>query len=118
MDLSDGLAGDLSRILAASNVDAEISLPDLPIAAAVRALFRDDARDLALHGGEDYELLFTAPPSFSHQLREGFELIGIRASVIGQIRARAGDRPLLVGVEAHGLRHEIEPRGFDHFRPH
>ena len=118
MDLSDGLAGDLSRILAASNVDAEISLPDLPIAAAVQALFRDDARDLALHGGEDYELLFTAPPSFSHQLREGFELIGIRASVIGQIRARAGDRPLLVGVEAHGLRHEIEPRGFDHFRPH
>jgi thiamine-monophosphate kinase len=118
MDLSDGLAGDLAKILAASNVDAEISLPDLPIAAAVQALFREYARDLALHGGEDYELLFTAPSSFTHQIREGFELIGIRASVIGQIRARAGDRPRLVGVEAHGLRHEIEPRGFDHFRAH
>jgi thiamine-monophosphate kinase len=117
MDLSDGLAGDLYKILAASNVDAEISLPDLPIAAAVQALFRDRERDLALYGGEDYELLFTAPTSFSHQIREGFELIGVRASVIGQIRARSGDRARLVGVEAHGLRHEIEPRGYDHFRP-
>jgi thiamine-monophosphate kinase len=117
MDLSDGLAGDLYKILVASNVDAEISLPDLPVAAAVQALFRDQARDLALHGGEDYELLFTAPSSFTQQIREGFELIGVRASVIGQIRPRSGDRPRLVGSESHGIRHEIEPRGYDHFRP-
>ena len=116
MDLSDGLAGDLHKILEASNVDAEISLADLPIASAVLALFRDNARDLALHGGEDYELLFTAPLSFNHQIREGFELIGVRASVIGQIRPRSGGRPRLVGAEAHGLRREIELRRSQHFR--
>jgi thiamine-monophosphate kinase len=116
MDLSDGLAGDLQKILEASDVDAEVSLADLPIASAVQALFRDRARDLALHGGEDYELLFTAAPSFTNQIREGFELIGIRATVIGQIRSRSGPEPRIIGVEPHGVREDIVPRGFDHFR--
>lgn len=116
MDLSDGLSGDLHKIMVASDVDAELSLPELPIAASVHALFRDQALDLALHGGEDYELLFTAPSSFTNQIRDGFELIGIRSTVIGRIRDRSGNEPQLVGIGAHGLRSIIVPHGYDHFR--
>jgi thiamine-monophosphate kinase len=116
MDLSDGLSGDLHKILTASDVDAELSLQELPIPAAVHSLFRDQAIDLALHGGEDYELLFTAPASFTNQIREGFELIGVRSTVIGRIRDRSGIEPQLVGIGAHGDRHVIIPRGYDHFR--
>ena len=61
MDLSDGLLGDLPKILAASGVAARLDEGDIPVAAAVRALFPDEWVDLALRGGEDYELLFTAP---------------------------------------------------------
>jgi len=115
MDLSDGLAGDLHKILVASDVDAELSLADLPIAASVRALFPEQALELALHGGDDYELLFTAPESFSSQIRDGFELIGVRTTIIGQVHGRTGATPRIVGMSPHGHRQIIEPRGFDHF---
>ncbi|MCA9880064.1 MAG: thiamine-phosphate kinase, partial [Thermomicrobiales bacterium] len=57
MDLSDGLLGDLPKILAASGVAAEIDLRDVPVAAAVRALFPEQWLTFATRGGEDYELL-------------------------------------------------------------
>ena len=116
MDLSDGLTGDLQKILDASGVDAELVLADLPIAAAVLALFRDQARELALHGGEDYELLFTTPVDYSTQIEEGIELLGIRATVIGQIYERAAAHSQMFGNEGHGVRQQLVPRGFDHFK--
>jgi thiamine-monophosphate kinase len=61
MDLSDGLFGDLPKILVASGVSARIDPALVPVAAAVRALFPDRWFDLATRGGEDYELLFTIP---------------------------------------------------------
>lgn len=60
MDLSDGLLSDLRRLCQASGVGAEIRLQALPIAAACRKVMGDAAaRELALAGGDDYELLFT-----------------------------------------------------------
>jgi thiamine-monophosphate kinase len=115
MDLSDGLSGDLHKILAASGVDAEILIGDLPIAAATLALFRDRATVLALHGGEDYELLFTAPERLGPAIMQGLDLIGVRATVIGQIQPAAGAVPRLIGVEPQGGRVQIHPHGFDHF---
>lgn len=115
MDLSDGLSGDLYKILVASDVDAELTIADLPIPASVFALFREQASSLALYGGDDFELLFTAPQSASVQIQEGLELLGIRATAIGQIRARSGPSPSLFGVEPHGKRSLLQPRGFDHF---
>jgi thiamine-monophosphate kinase len=115
MDLSDGLTADLTKILVASNVDAEINLADLPIPAAMTALFRDEALDLALSGGEDYELLFTAPDWLSAQISEGLELIGVRATVIGSILPRLGPQPRIIGVQRHGARSILRPGGFDHF---
>lgn len=115
MDVSDGLSGDLQKIVTASDVDAELLLADLPISAAVRALFHDQELDLALHGGDDYELLFTAPPVFTNKIRDGLELIGMRATIIGQIQTRTGKRPHIVGVTPYGARRTIEPRSYDHF---
>lgn len=115
MDVSDGLAGDLQKILVASDMDAELLLSDLPVAAAVRALFHDRELELALHGGDDYELLFTAPSSFTSRIRDGFELIGVRTNIIGQIHKRTGPSPQIVGTSLYGERRAIEPRGFDHF---
>ncbi len=116
MDLSDGLTADLLKMLRASNADAEINLGDLPVPAAVMALFRDDALDLALYGGEDYELLFTAPDWLSNQISEGLELNGVRATIIGQVLPRVGPDARIIGVQRHGARSIIRAGGFDHFQ--
>lgn len=65
IDLSDGLYGDLGKLLLASGVGAEIDVGALPISAALRAAFTPERqRSFALGGGDDYELCFTAaePP--------------------------------------------------------
>ena len=85
MDLSDGLSTDLSRLCAASGVGARIVETSIPRASILPKLasmkefakLRLDPLDLALHGGEDYELLFTVPPSRAKLLRKapGFSSI-------------------------------------------
>ena len=61
IDLSDGLVADLSKLLAASGVGANIDLEDIPLSAALRKRFgKDEQRRFALTGGDDYELCFTA----------------------------------------------------------
>src|SRR5205814_1633100 len=62
IDLSDGLAGDLQHICEQSRVSARIDLTRVPVDARVRATFGDQALNLALYGGEDYELLCTGAP--------------------------------------------------------
>ena len=63
IDISDGLFGDLNKLLSASGVGAEIDLDSLPVSAALGAACkRDEQRRFALSGGDDYELCFTAPP--------------------------------------------------------
>jgi thiamine-monophosphate kinase len=65
IDISDGLLQDLGHLCAASDVGAEIHLGDLPLYPGATELARElhcDAVDLALSGGEDYELIFTLPP--------------------------------------------------------
>jgi thiamine-monophosphate kinase len=115
MDLSDGLSSDLHKILDASGVDAELMLGELPIAAATIALFRERAGFLALHGGEDYELVFTAPERLGGAILQALDLIGVRATLIGQVHQQLRTVPRLIGVEPQGARHEVFPRGFDHF---
>lgn len=76
MDISDGLAQDLGHICAASNVGAEIFWPQIPLSDAARAC--DPNPETILAGGDDYELLFTAPASASAQLTalQGITRIG------------------------------------------
>ncbi len=95
MDLSDGLSLDLARLCQASRVSAEIEAPPLFPGASLAQ---------ALHGGEDYELLFTVPRGTT--VPATFD--GLRLTRIGEIRkGRSGI------VSLHGK--PLAPLGFDHF---
>ena len=115
MDLSDGLAGDLPKILAASGVSARIDAGRLPVVAAVRALFPNDWLELALRGGEDYELLFTAPPHEWDAIASEASAIGGSVTAIGEIVPRAGTASTFEIVDVHGTRRLLQPGAFDHF---
>jgi thiamine-monophosphate kinase len=111
MDLSDGLLGDLPKILAASGVGAIIDANALPGAAAVRALFPDRWFDLATRGGEDYELLFTAPPPVVDEVAAIGNAINATITVIGEI---TGEKQLLMR-NLDGTMQPVTAGAFDHF---
>ena len=102
IDISDGLAGDLRKLLDASGVGAEIDLASLPVSAALREHFGDEALTIALTGGDDYELCFTAPPDAV----QGIE--GITA--IGKIVAGSD-----LVWRHDGRAVEVDDRGYRHF---
>ncbi len=115
IDLSDGLAADLAHLCAASGVGAELDVATFPILPATR-VFADvagvDARDLALYGGEDYELLVAAPPDLAARIIAGADAaIGVPVTAIGRILAEPG----LFRRDAE-TRAPLEPRGWDHLR--
>ena len=117
MDVSDGLAKDLSRLCDASGVGARVTVHALPVSAALAdgaAALSVDALSLALSGGEDYELLATMPAGSvedaAAQLSEHF---GVRLSDVGEITKE----PRLLSVDAEGRTAELAPEGWDHFRP-
>lgn len=115
MDLSDGLLGDLPKLLAASGVAARVDEAAVPVAAAVRALFPGEWLQMALRGGEDYELLFTAPRESWDSIEAAAQETGGIISVIGEI-VEGGLDP--GGVELTGLdgaRRAVSSGAFDHF---
>jgi thiamine-monophosphate kinase len=115
MDLSDGLSTDLARLCQAGGVGARLEAERIPCvqipAAAARAFKRRpvDPLRMALHGGEDYELLFTVPPRNLKRLRgaPGFAEI----AAIGEIER--GNRITIVDAESN--EQKLEPRGWDPF---
>jgi thiamine-monophosphate kinase len=115
MDLSDGLAEDLPRLCAESGVGARIRSQDIPVhpqAEEVAARLGTDALRLATSGGEDYELLFTCPPSAVPELTAAVQdAAGTQTSVIGDITHQRR-LVLLDGVGDEGA----FGAGFDHFR--
>jgi thiamine-monophosphate kinase len=115
MDLSDGLAGDLPKILAASGVSALIDARRLPVAAAVRALFPADWLDLALRGGEDYELLFTAPPDAWDAIAREVTHLGGVATAIGEVVPRPAGESVVEIIDVDGAWRRLLPGAFDHF---
>jgi len=91
IDLSDGLSGDVRHLCEESRVGADIELDAIPISPSCRAYAkssRQDPTQLALSGGEDYELLFTVSaqhqPAVEHQAKKA----GYRITRIGVIRPR------------------------------
>ncbi len=113
IDVSDGLAQDLGRLASASGVAATIRAAELPLSRALYALAGEArARDFALGGGDDYELLFTVPPAARAALAAVSGSAGAPAChCIGEIGAGRGVRVL-------GERGELPvPRGWDHFLP-
>ncbi len=116
MDLSDGLSTDLARLCIASKVGAKIYASKVPTAAippeAARNLGKRqlDPLQLALHGGDDYELLFTIPPRQAKKLHNAPGASDLTA--IGEITR---SRQLLV-VAPDGYTTPLKPQGWDPFR--
>ena len=110
MDVSDGLADDLSKLCLASGVAANLSAVQMPIHPMLRSAFPADCLALALHGGEDYVLLFTAPPPVMDKV---MPLLSPGAAVIGEIVAGPAGQVTLVDPE--GGAEVISRAGWDHF---
>jgi thiamine-monophosphate kinase len=112
MDLSDGLSSDLPRLCAASAVGARLERARIPHVQTRDLALKHghDPMQLALHGGDDYELLFTVPPQKAKLLPNSFR--GVSLTAIGKITR---ERELLVQEENGRERHLI-PSGWDPFR--
>jgi thiamine-monophosphate kinase len=111
MDLSDGLSTDLPRMCAASRVGARIEADRIPTVQLPAGKSRNDldVSDLALNGGDDYELLFTVHPKQARRVPRVFR--GLPITCIGEIRA---DRRLVL-IEPGGSEKALVPRGWDPF---
>jgi len=106
MDLSDGLSSDLPRLCAASGVGARLDLAALPIHASVTTR---QAQALALHGGDDYELLFTVARRNIAKIPAHFE--GLLLTNVGEITRR-----MRMVVNDAGKLRNLEAGGWDPFR--
>jgi thiamine-monophosphate kinase len=111
IDISDGLSTDLEHLCRASGVVAEIELASLPIHPLARKPGAAAALLAALHGGEDYELLFTAPGS----VRIPGSLAGVPITRIGSLSKQRRRQPLMTILRADGTRSELEAGGWEHF---
>jgi thiamine-monophosphate kinase len=110
IDVSDGLFGDLQKLLQASDVAGTLECSQLPLSVELESLFdRAQAIDLALGGGDDYELCFTAPPSARPRIEAACGATGVRASRIGAVIPGAGlsctDDGRVVEYRHEGYRH-------------
>jgi thiamine-monophosphate kinase len=87
MDLSDGLAGDLPKLVAASGLGAHVDVERLPLSRALAAVAgAQGARDYALGGGDDYELLLAVPPARFAALAARAAALNLTLTAIGELR--------------------------------
>ncbi|WP_432821599.1 thiamine-phosphate kinase [Trichloromonas sp.] len=109
IDVSDGLLADLGHLLEASGVGAEIDESALPLSEALQASLIDapNSIELALSGGEDYELLFTVPPERESLLAA----LAVPVTRIGRIVLAAG----LAVKQRSGTLRPASPAGYNHF---
>ena len=111
LDISDGLSTDLMHLCVASGVHAVVDVAALPIHPLAAALGPAPALHAALHGGEDYELLFTAAAS----TRMPRSLAGVPITPIGRITRRRTGQPVMTLLHPDGTRQPLEPAGWEHF---
>jgi thiamine-monophosphate kinase len=107
IDLSDGLSTDLGHICDESAVGAEISADAIPLAQIDKPTRKVDLQS-ALHGGDDYELLFTTPKA----KRVPSRIAGVAITQIGQVTRR---RPVIL-MTSDGGRIKLRPQGWEHFK--
>jgi thiamine-monophosphate kinase len=104
IDLSDGLSVDLAHICAESHVTATIRARAIPVA-------RSATLEMALHGGDDYELLFTAP----RKVRVPNKIAGLKVSEIGNISSKEDCPAAIEILDENGRSRTLRSRGWQHF---
>ena len=112
IDISDGLSTDLTHLCEASGVSAEVDATRLPLHLLAEQLGADAALSAALHGGEDYELLFTAKASAKMPRSLG----GVAITRIGRVVAKKRNAPQITLIAAGGSRSALAPQGWEHLR--
>ncbi len=111
IDVSDGLLGDLAHVLRASAVGATVEIDAVPRSGVLQAQPPALQRTCTLAGGDDYELLFTAPTRHAAAVREAAAGAAVTVTRIGRIEAGAGLRL----VDAAGRPVDNDFGSFDHF---
>jgi thiamine-monophosphate kinase len=113
IDVSDGFAQDLGHILDSSSVGALVHYERLPRDPSLRR--EEDAKLVArcvLAGGDDYELVFTAPPAKQPEIEAIGAELALALTQVGSIQ-KGGSKLHLLGSQGRPM---VAPRGFDHFR--
>lgn len=111
IDVSDGLIADLGHICECSRLGATLEWSAVPVDPSLSAVAEFDRQAFALAGGDDYELVFTAPALSRHAVLHRAEACGVAVSRIGMLTQGAGVR--VMGSE--GLLAAPGRGGFDHF---
>ncbi|HEX7370841.1 MAG TPA: thiamine-phosphate kinase [Rhodanobacteraceae bacterium] len=112
IDVSDGLLADLGHICVDSGVGAEIDVDSLPVSRALAASFDHAACiDMALSGGDNYELCFTAPAAHADAVQRALAALPGGVTRIGRIVAGAG----VLARDARGQRVVTRNAGWEHF---
>jgi thiamine-monophosphate kinase len=115
MDVSDGLVGDLTKLIRVSGVGARIELSRLPLSDAVRAALRLDPAlfDMAVTGGDDYEILCTVPPLHAIAFEAAARTAGVAVARIGQVNEYTQTGALF--LDANGARRTFARSSYSHF---
>ena len=112
MDLSDGLAGDLPKLAAASGLAAHVDVERLPLSRAMGSVVpAAQAREWALGAGDDYELLVAVPPRNFDRLASAAGQLNLTFTAIGELRRGSG-----VTWALNGQPFDAPAHGYDHFR--
>ncbi|MBI4302855.1 MAG: thiamine-phosphate kinase [Chloroflexi bacterium] len=111
IDISDGLVADLGHICESSQVGARIEVDRVPLHPAAKANFGDRAIELALSGGEDYELLFAAPAATIDKVKAAATC---PITVVGEIVVDKTNKVTLVDEKGRPL--SLQRAGWDHFK--
>jgi thiamine-monophosphate kinase len=109
IDLSDGLSTDLAHLCTASNVSAELDLAQLPLHPLATALDERAQITALIHGGEDYELLFTADAA----TKVPRSIASVPITCIGRILKPQKNKPQMT-IITDGERFELQPHGWEH----
>jgi thiamine-monophosphate kinase len=114
MDVSDGLAGDLAKMLRASSVSAEVAVADVPLSGAARAAVAaaPDLLTTVLTGGDDYEILCAVPPDRVASLRAEAQAAGVPLTPIGRVTEGSAAPRFL---DPDGTARNFAFRSFSHF---
>jgi thiamine-monophosphate kinase len=111
IDISDGLLADLTHLCESSEVGARIVLDSIPIHPSLQSEFFDDSLKMALTGGEDYELLFSAPEYVIEKVRK---MVNCSVTIIGEIVEDPESNVKLINQKGDHI--SLSNRGWEHFK--